>query len=384
MEYRQLGNSGLKVSSLGLGGNNFGWWADEQASESVLKTALDQGINFLDTANVYGEGRSEEWIGRAIKGVRSQVIVATKFGFFAGAGPNDRGGSRKHIMQCVEGSLRRLNTDYIDLLQMHFPDPLTPLGETLRALDDLISAGKIRYIGCSNFAAWQLTEALWTAKLHDFNAFVSIQSPYNLLNRQIEQSIIPCCLKYGIGVVTYTPLAAGFLTGKYLEDQNVPPETRLAKVPNWQAFAMTPERFDTVNRLTAFASERGHEVSDLAVAWLLARPAVSTVIAGATKPEQVLKNVKAVQWKLSPLEVAEMDRITGAYIGIGKDGEGSTKAVCPWCEQQTAVRIPDGMVIIKTYRVEKFPVKPPEDPFLSIETCHACLAQFCLNLENCN
>ena len=383
MEYRQLGKSGLKVSAVGLGGNNFGWWAEEQASTAAINTALEQGVNFFDTANIYGEGRSEEWLGKALKGVRSQVIIATKVGYEAGPGPNDKGNSRRHIMQAVEDSLRRLQTDYIDLYQIHFPDPTTPIEETLWAVDDLVRAGKVRYIGCSNFAAWELSEALWTSRLHGLSSFVSVQSPYNLLNRQIEQALIPCCEAHGIGIITYTPLAAGFLTGKYRRGQEMSTDVRLAKVPFWGAHLMTEENFAALARLEAFAVERVHAVAELAIAWLLSRPAVSTVIAGATRAEQVVANVAAGDWRLSAAEVAEVDQISQAHLGVGIDIKGTTKIICPWCTQQTPVTIPDGAIIIGVRRPEHVWSPAAPDPRLVQEMCSSCLAPIYLSLEIC-
>jgi aryl-alcohol dehydrogenase-like predicted oxidoreductase len=381
MEYRQLGKTGLRVSSVGLGGNNFGWWADEQASTAAINNALEQGVTFFDTANIYGEGYSEEWLGRALKGVRSQVIIATKVGYEAGPGPNDKSASRGHIMQAVEDSLRRLQTDYIDLYQVHFPDPTTPIEETLRALDNLVGAGKVRYIGCSNFAAWELSEALWTSRLHGLNSFVSSQSPYNLLNRQIEQALIPCCEAHGIGIVTYTPLAAGFLTGKYRRAQEPSPDVRLAKVPFWGAHVLTEENFATLARLEAFATERGHSVAELAIAWLLSRPVVSTVIAGATRAEQVVANVTAGDWRLSAAEVAEVDQISQGHLGVGTDIKGTTKVTCPWCTHQTTVSIPDGAIITSVYRPEHVWAPADPDPRLVPEMCCSCLAPIHLSLE---
>ena len=201
MEYRNLGSSGLKVSVLGLGANNFGWWIDEQGSAVVINHALELGINFIDTADMYDKGRSEEYMGRTLKGRRTEVLIATKFATPMGEGVNDRGGSRWYMMRAVEASLKRLKTDYIDLYQMHKPDPTTPIEETLRGLDDLVKAGKVRYIGCSNFAGWELSEALWTSRANNLNSFVTVQPKYNLFERQIEQELVPCCKAHGVGVV---------------------------------------------------------------------------------------------------------------------------------------------------------------------------------------
>jgi len=284
-------------------------------------------------------------------------------------------------MQAVEGSLRRLQTDYIDLYQMHFPDPTTPIEGTLRALDDLVRAGKVRYIGCSNFAAWELSEALWTSRLHDLSSFVSVESPYNLLNRQIEQALIPCCEVHGIGIITYTPLAAGFLTGKYRRVQELPSDVRFAKIPFWGAHVMTEENFAALARLEAFVVERGHAVAELAIAWLLSRPAVSTVIAGATRAEQVMANVAAGNWRLSAAEVAEVDQISQAHLGVGMDVKGTTKIICPWCTRQTQVTISDSAIITAVRRPEHVWSPAAPDPRLVQEMCSSCLAPIHLSLE---
>lgn len=310
MEYRKLGNSGLKVSEIGLGGDTFGRWADEQTSIAIINHALDLGINFIDTADVYGgRGQSEEFIGKVVKGKRSQVFIATKFRTAIGEGPNEGGGSRHHIMSAVDASLRRLNTDHIDLYQIHSPDSTTPIEETLRALDDLVHAGKVRYIGCSNFAAWQLCEALWISKVNNLHSFVTEQPQYNLIDRHIEQDLIPCCQTYGIGVIPYYPLAAGFLTGKYRRGEAPPAGSRFNSEPSYTQI-LSDANFDKLDKLQTFASQRGHSVTELAIAWLLSHPWVSTVIPGATKIEQVSANVTAVEWKLTANEVAQLEKIT--------------------------------------------------------------------------
>jgi len=310
MEYRKLGNSGLKVSEIGLGGNNFGWWANEQNSITVISHALDTGINFIDTADSYDQGHSEEFVGKSIKGRRSQVIIATKFGFPMGDGPNDRGGSRYHVMKSVDASLKRLQTDYIDLYQVHLPDATTPIEETLRTLDGLVRAGKVRYTGCSNFAAWQLCEALWTSKSNNLQSFVTVQPRYNLLQRQIERELVPCCQAYNIGVIPYHPLAGGFLTGKYRQGEKAPPDGRLSKSSPTYAGLFTDANWNKLAKLEAFAAERGHTVGELALAWLLAKPWLSTIIAGARKIEQVSANVVAAEWKLTTEEAAEIEAIS--------------------------------------------------------------------------
>jgi aryl-alcohol dehydrogenase-like predicted oxidoreductase len=313
MEYRNLGKSGLKVSILGLGANNFGWWIDKQQSDMVLNHALDLGINFIDTADWYDMGRSEEFIGHALKGRRAAVLIATKFSQPMGDGPNDRGGSRWYIIRAVEASLKRLKTDYIDLCQMHQPDPMTPIEETLRALDDLVKSGKVRYIGCSNFSAWRVSEAIWTSRANNLNAFVTVQPKYNLFERQIEQELVPCCKAHGVGVIPWGPLAGGFLTGKYHRDEKPEPATE-GKRPA-KAFVelykgnMTEKNWDRLDKLGTFAKKRGHTVAELAIAWLLSHKWVPTVIAGATKPEQLDANLAGAAWKLTAEEVAEIEQI---------------------------------------------------------------------------
>ncbi|MFC1971903.1 aldo/keto reductase [Chloroflexota bacterium] len=309
MDYRQLGNSGLKVSAIGLGGNNFGWWADEQTSIAVVNQALDQGINFIDTADMYDRGRSEEFIGKALKGKRDKAIIATKFGYPMSDDPNDSGASRHHIMNAVENSLRRLQTDYIDHYQVHNPDPATPIEETIRALDDLVRAGKVRYIGCSNFAAWQLNEALWTSKTNGLETFVSIQSRYNIMERQLENEVVPCCQANGIGIVPWGPLAGGFLTGKYSRENRSAVDGRLSGTNRLYENVITKDNWNKLAKLQAFAAERNHKMGELALTWLLSKPWVSTVIAGARTAEQISGNVAAAEWKLTPDDIKEVEAI---------------------------------------------------------------------------
>lgn len=311
MEYRRLGQSGLKVSVVGLGGNNFGGAADEERSIAVIRRALDVGINVIDTADVYSAGVSEQFVGKAIAGRRQEAIVATKVQGKMGPGPNDRGLSRKHILDGCDQSLRRLNTDYIDLYQVHNFDPETPLEETMRALDDLVRMGKVRYLGCSNFAAWQLTHALWTSAQRNLTPFVSVQPHYNMFVRDVEKELLPACAALGIGVIPYFPLASGLLTGKYKAGQAPPPDTRAARNPRMQQ-QLTPERLAVVDRLHTFAQERGYGVAQLAIGWLAAHAEVSTVIAGATRPEQVDANAGAAAVTLSP---ADMEAIEGILKG---------------------------------------------------------------------
>ena len=309
MEYRYLGKSGLKVSVIGLGTNNFGRRLDADASALVINHALDMGINMIDTSNSYGDGYSEEYIGRALEGKRDKAIIGTKVSSTVGDGPNDGGNSRQHIMAAVEDSLRRLKTDYIDLYQIHWHDSHVPVEETLRTLDDLVRQGKVRYIGCSNFTAWQVCEAAWTSKTLGIAEFVSVQPRYSLMDRGIEAELVPFCESYGVGILPYYPLANGFLTGKYRRGQNAPEGTRLAESDRGM---FTDANFDLLERLEAFCEARGHSVLELAFAWLLANGAVSSVIAGATRVEQIISNAKASSWQLTPYEVSEVNGIIDA------------------------------------------------------------------------
>lgn len=310
MEYRQIGNSGLKVSEIGLGGNNFGERANEEVSVDIISHALEIGINFIDTAELYAQGRSEEIVGRAVMGKRSQVIIATKFGYPVNVGLNEQGGSRSYIMRAIDNSLRRLNTDYIDLYYLHFPDPKTPIEETLRAMDDLIRTGKVRYIGCSNFAAWQLCDALWTSKLNNLARFIVVQSRYNMLDRNIEKELVPCCQTHSIGIIPWGPLASGFLTGKYHRGQEIPTGWRFANPFPIYNDVLDDKNFDKVDKFETFAKERGHNVGELAIAWLLSHPWLASVIAGAMNIEQLSANVAAKDWKLSEEDISQLDGIT--------------------------------------------------------------------------
>ncbi len=307
MDYRGLGKSGLKVSEIGLGTNTLGGRADEQTSISIINNALELGINFIDTAEMYTQGRSEEIIGKAVKGKRSQVVIATKFGYRVSIGPRERGGSRNYIMKAVDLSLKRLNTDYIDLYYLHSPDSETPIEETLRTMDGLISAGKVRYLACSNFAAWQLAEASWTSKLHGLESFIAVQSRYNLLDRDIEEELVPCCKSYGVGVVPWGPLASGFLTGKYQRNQEIP--ERFTNTSSIYGDVHTDANYDKLAKLEAFAKERGHSVGELAIAWLLSHPWLGSVIASATNAEQLSHNASAVNWKLTTEDIIQLDKI---------------------------------------------------------------------------
>lgn len=314
MEYRHLGTAGLRVSVIGLGGNTFGRYVDEAGTAAIVAAALEAGINFFDTADIYHQGVSEEYLGRAIRGRRDDVLIATKVGMRAGERPNESGASRKHVVESCEQSLRRLGIETIDLYQIHRFDPHTPQDETLGALDDLVRAGKVRYIGCSQYAAWQLTRALWVSDRRNFARFVSIQPEYNLLARDVERELAPCCLEFGVGIIPFFPLAAGVLTGKYKPGEPPPPETRGAQSPGFEA-RLKRETLERVQRLDAWAHAHGRSAAELALAWLAAQPAVSTVIAGARRPEQVTANAKAAEWKLTPDELAEVDRMLAEPAG---------------------------------------------------------------------
>ncbi len=311
MEYRTLGRSGLHVSVVGLGCNNFGMKIDKDATAAVVNRAIDAGITLFDTANIYGgAGKSEEFLGAALGARRHDVIVATKFAGPMGQGPLNRGAGRRHIYEQVEASLRRLDTGYIDLYQVHFPDPTTPIEETLRALDDLVRAGKVRYIGCSNFAGWQVAEAQSTARANHLNPFVSAQNEYNLLDRRIERELVPACNAYGLGVLPYFPLASGFLTGKYRHGEPPPQGTRLQMWGPRGEQVLSERNFEVLAKLEAFATSRGHTMLELAFGWLASQTYIPSVIAGATTPEQIEQNVAAASWKLTQEEMDEVNGLT--------------------------------------------------------------------------
>ncbi len=308
MEYRRLGNSGLNVSVVGLGTNNFGGRSDEAASKKVIDAAVDAGINLFDTADVYGRGASEEIIGRALLGRRDRVVIATKFRSPMGDGPDEQGGSRSYIFRAAEASLRRLQTDYIDLYQMHAPDPATPIEETLEALNDLIRVGKVRYIGSSNFDGWQIADAAWTARERHLNPMISSQNHYSLVERSVEREVIPACRHFGVGMLPYFPLASGLLTGKYRRGQEAPAGSRLSSSGAAARF-LSDARFDVAEALERFATERNITLLDVAIGGLAAQPQVASVIAGATKPEQIAANVKAGEWKPTPEDLEEIDQL---------------------------------------------------------------------------
>ncbi len=310
MKLRNLGRSGLRVSEIGLGCNNFGGRIDFEASRKVVHKALDLGINFFDTADVYGEnGGSEECLGQILGERRKEIVLASKFGMRMDDAGMLMGGSRRYIMRAVEDSLRRLKTDWIDLYQFHRPDPRTPIEETLRTLDDLIKQGKVRYIGCSNLPAWRVVEAQWTARQLGLNEFASCQDEYSLLVRGPDQDLIPAMQEYGLGLLPYFPLASGLLTGKYKSGAPLPAGSRLARSAQHTG-VLNARNWRIVDALTEFARARGHTLLELAMSWLAGRPFVSSIIAGATKPEQVAANIAAVGWQLSLADLAAIDGIT--------------------------------------------------------------------------
>ena len=309
MRYRILGNSQMRVSVIGLGGNNFGWWSDRETSAKVVHRALELGVNFIDTADMYDDGRSEDFIGSALKGMRQEVFLATKFGAKFRSDPTYGGASRRHIMRAVEASLQRLQTDYLDLYQVHLPDPETPLAETLMALNELVQSGKVRYIGCSNFPAALLEESLSTSRGHRLPDFISLQARYNLLERDVEKEVIPACRRHEINFMPWGPLAGGFLTGKYRSDQASPQEGRLSKSMPLYDYLITESNQAILAKLLVYAEKNGRTLAELAMAWLLSNDAIATVIPGARVPEQVDLNVKAADGQLGPEERAEIGQI---------------------------------------------------------------------------
>ncbi|GAC1342698.1 MAG: aldo/keto reductase [Acetobacteraceae bacterium] len=311
MDTRNLGRSGLRVSAIGLGCNNFGGRIDLEASRAVVHAALDAGITLFDTADVYGErGGSETALGEILGPRRKDIVLATKFAMPMDAAEILKGASRRYIVDAVEASLRRLRTDWIDLYQQHRPDPLTPIEETLRALEDLTRAGKIRYAGCSNFVACQVVEASWTARTAGLPGFVSCQDEVSLLVRKHEAELMPAMRAYGLGLLPYFPLASGLLTGKYQRNAPMPEDARLTKTQRLADRYLTEANWGVAEKLGDFAKARGHSLLELAFSWLRGRAPVASVIAGATKPEQIRANVTAGGWVLTAEDVAEIDRIT--------------------------------------------------------------------------
>jgi aryl-alcohol dehydrogenase-like predicted oxidoreductase len=311
MQYRQLGRAGVRVSVLGLGTNRFG--SDRLPQREVnkmLDAALDIGINFIDASDTYVRGRCEEILGHGLKGRWDRFVVATKGGLPMGDGPNDRGASRYHIVQAFEASLRRLQSDHIDVYYMHRWDNTTPIEETLRALDDLVRMGKILYLGVSEYASWQLAHANLLAELRGWTSFVVLQSEYHMFARQVEREVLPYCRAHGMGFVPYYPLAGGFLTGKYRRGEPPPAGSRGESSPRVQRY-MTTIYYDMLDALTAWAVARGRGMNELAQAWLMAQPPVCSVITGATSLEQMLQNVKVASWTLTQADLDEVNAILG-------------------------------------------------------------------------
>jgi aryl-alcohol dehydrogenase-like predicted oxidoreductase len=311
MESRNLGRSGLRVSAIGLGCNNFGGRIGLEASRAVVHAALDAGITLFDTADAYGErGGSETALGEILGPRRQDIVLATKFALPMNDAETLKGASRRYVMQAVDASLRRLRTDWIDLYQQHRPDPLTPIEETLRALEDLTRAGKIRYAGCSNLPAWQVADADWTARHLGMPGFVSCQDELSLLVRGNEAELLPAMRAHGLGLLPYFPLASGLLTGKYRRNEPMPEGARLTGTQRLADRYLTDANWAASERLHDFAQARGRTLLELAFSWLLAQAPVSSVIAGATRPEQVAANAAAGGWTLMADELAEVDRIT--------------------------------------------------------------------------
>ena len=305
MKTRAIGS--LTVSLVGVGCNNFGMRIDEDATARVVDAAIEIGINFFDTADIYGGTKSETFLGRALGARRSQVIVATKFGM--AVDPTRKGARPEYVRQAAEDSLRRLGTDYIDLYQLHEPDPGVPIADTLGAMNDLVRAGKVREIGCSNFSAGQLDQAAGVAAAAGQRAFVSVQNEYNVLHREPEPEVLPACSRLGLGFLPYFPLASGLLTGKYATGTAAPSNSRLSA--SWVADRfLTGPNVSVAEALKRFAEQRGHTLLELAMSWLAAKPEVASIIAGATSPEQIRANAAAITWDLTPEDVAAIDRIT--------------------------------------------------------------------------
>lgn len=315
MQVRHLGRSGLQVSVLGLGTNAFGGRATAHAAKDVIAASLSCGMTFIDTANIYTGGQSETIIGEALRGRRHEATLATKAGLVAGPGPLDRGSSRLHLMRELEASLRRLQTDYIDLYQMHTFDAATPLEETLRTLDDMVRAGKVRYIGASNYRGWELMKALGLSDRLGLERYVSIQPSYSLADRVPEEELVPLCLDQGLGLIAYFPLAGGLLTGKYRPGAEPPPESRAAKAP---AFGQKMLGSEARMALAAGVADMAHELSatpsQVALAWLIAQPAVATAIAGATRVEQVEENARAADLALDASALARLAELSRAFL----------------------------------------------------------------------
>lgn len=315
MQFRNLGPSGLRVSVVGLGCNNFGGRIDDAAAKVVIHKALDVGITLFDTADIYGNaGGSEATMGAILGDRRKDIVLASKFCMPMDKDGKLQGASRRYIMTAVEASLKRLRTDYLDLYQLHRPDPLTPIEETLRALDDLVRAGKVRYIGCSNLAGWQVVDADWTARAGNLARFISCQDEYSLLVRKHERELFPAMQSKGLSLLPYFPLANGLLTGKYKRNAAMPSGARMTKEAARAEQILTDQNWTIAEKLDDFSRARGHTLLELAFSWLASKPFIASVIAGATKPEQVEANAKAASWMMNADELAEADKITAAKV----------------------------------------------------------------------
>ena len=309
MEMRSIGNTDLKASIIGLGCNNFGMTIDLEATRAVLNTAFEVGINFFDTADMYGGTKSETFIGEILGPRRKEIVLATKFGGVAkNSKTGERWGAKEYITKCIDASLKRLQTDYIDLYQMHYPDPNTPVEETLGVLNDLVKQGKVRAIGHSNFTGAQIDESAAQAKAKSTAAFVTAQNEWSLLNRAAEQDVIPACDRQQVGQLPYFPIANGLLSGKYRRGEALPPGSRLDKLDFFKSWA-NDDNFNKIEKLEAFAKSRSHSLLELAMSWLASQPCVTSVIAGATKSEQVRSNAAAASWRLSAAELAEVNAL---------------------------------------------------------------------------
>ncbi len=318
MDYRQLGRSGVRVSEVSLGtGGQWGGRVDRAMAGQIVAAALDEGINYIDTADLYGtwyEGTSlaEELLGSALHGLRERVVLGTKGCQQVGPSVNDRGASRYHLMNALEGSLRRLRTDHVDLYQIHIYDPATPLEETMRTLDEMVRSGKVRYIGSSQYLAWQICRCNDLAERYGWTPFITTQAHYNLLERQVEAEMLPYCRAMGVGLLPYFGLANGLLAGRYPQGAPPPPDSRAVafeRTRRYLAQYATPQNYALIDKLTAFARERGHTLADLAIAWLLTEPVVPTVITGASSVEQMVANARAGAWKLTAGETAQVRQI---------------------------------------------------------------------------
>jgi aryl-alcohol dehydrogenase-like predicted oxidoreductase len=336
MELRSLGRCGLKVTPLSLGAMTFGGsggfmkgvTSSDDESRRVLDRALDAGINLIDTANVYSEGQSEVLLGQWLEGRRDSVLVATKcrFGVLSNPGPNDQGLSRRHILKACEDSLKRLRTDYIDLYQVHMQDNTVPIEETLRALDDLVHQGKIRYAGCSNYTGYRLTESLWKSDVRNLIRYEAVQLQYSLVARDAEREVLPACREFGLGTLIWSPLSRGFLSGKYRRDQAPPEGSRLeAWKDSWKAVA-SPRNFEILDVVLDLARQHNTTASAVSLAWLLAKPVVTNIIVGARSVAQLDDNLKALELKLAPADLARLDEVSRPVFGYPYDFIGGRQA----------------------------------------------------------